>query len=50
MNDANTYQSISDVQEASGHGRHRGPVADHDGEAAPQGRHRRQVEQTESAA
>ncbi|MFJ8729845.1 hypothetical protein [Streptomyces bauhiniae] len=27
--------------EAGGHGRHRGPVADRDGESAPSGRHRR---------
>ncbi|MEU6815337.1 hypothetical protein [Streptomyces sp. NPDC046860] len=27
--------------EAEGHGRHRGPVADRDGESAPSGRHRR---------
>ncbi|MEV2214677.1 hypothetical protein AB0H86_25030 [Streptomyces sp. NPDC050997] len=50
MNDANTTQRTPDVQEPSGHGRHRGPVAAHDGEAAPQGRHRKPVEQTEWAA
>jgi hypothetical protein len=50
MSDASTNQPTTDVQESSGHGRHRGPVAVHDDEAAPRGRHRKPAEQTESAA
>ncbi|MDL5201293.1 hypothetical protein [Streptomyces sp. ALI-76-A] len=50
MSDASTHQSAADSQEPSGHGRHRGPVAVHDDEAAPRGRHRKPVEQTEFAA
>ncbi|WP_217240622.1 hypothetical protein [Streptomyces sp. AC555_RSS877] len=52
MSDASTNQHTADVQESTGHGRHRGPVsAQHDGEAgqaAPRGRHRRPVEQTQT--
>ncbi|GHH21864.1 hypothetical protein [Streptomyces lanatus] len=48
-NASTTTQPSSDVQEDTGHGRHRGPVSAHDGESAPPGRHRKQVEETESA-
>ncbi|MGW2784642.1 hypothetical protein ACWC3X_25790 [Streptomyces populi] len=47
MNDSSTMEApVADVHETSatgseGHGRHRGPVSGHDGEAAPQGRHRK---------
>lgn len=55
MSDASTNQPVADVQESTGHGRHRGPVSVHDSESAPRGRHRKQsghqpVEQAESAA
>jgi hypothetical protein len=50
MSDASTNQQSADVQESTGHGRHRGPVAVQDREAAPRGRHRKPVEQTDSAA
>lgn len=50
MSNASTTQPSSDVQEAAGQGRHRGPVSAHDSESAPRGRHRKQVEETESAA
>ncbi|MFD4791258.1 hypothetical protein ACFWN1_30295 [Streptomyces sp. NPDC058459] len=39
--DSGAYQPESVSAEADGHGRHRGPVADRDGEGAPSGRHRR---------
>jgi hypothetical protein len=54
MSNASTTQpgpaDVQDVQKASGHGRHRGPVSAHDSETAPSGRHRKQGEETESAA
>ncbi|MGI5375015.1 hypothetical protein ACQEV2_12355 [Streptomyces sp. CA-251387] len=50
MSNASTTQPSSDVQEAAGHGRHRGPVSAHDSETAPRGRHRKPVEETETAA
>ncbi|MDC0768290.1 hypothetical protein [Streptomyces sp. HD] len=50
MSNASTTQPSSDVQEAAGHGRHRGPVSAHDSETAPRGRHRKQVEESEKAA
>ncbi|MFE9438038.1 hypothetical protein ACFYO2_03325 [Streptomyces sp. NPDC006602] len=54
MSDASKNQHTADVQESTGHGRHRGPVSvQHDSETAqtvPRGRHRKPVEQTESAA
>jgi len=53
MSDAITTQPLSaDTQgpEATGHGRHRGPQADHDSQTAPHGRHRRPTEQAETAA
>lgn len=50
MSDASTNQSTADVQEPTGHGKHRGPVSVQDSEAAPRGRHRKSVEQTEAAA
>lgn len=39
--DSGVHAPISVSAEADGHGRHRGPVADRDGESAPSGRHRR---------
>ncbi|MFF8945786.1 hypothetical protein ACF1A5_26590 [Streptomyces sp. NPDC014864] len=52
MNDASTNQPLPDegAQEATGHGRHRGPVSSHDGEAAPSGRHRKPAEKAQAAA
>ncbi|MFD8672983.1 hypothetical protein ACFV1A_07860 [Streptomyces seoulensis] len=41
-------ESIS--AEADGHGRHRGPVADRDGDGAPSGRHRRPGDGTAGTA
>ncbi|MCX4701203.1 hypothetical protein [Streptomyces sp. NBC_01373] len=52
MSDASTNHHTADVQESTGHGRHRGPVSvQHDGEAAqaaPRGRHRKPVGQTKA--
>ncbi|WP_411147263.1 hypothetical protein [Streptomyces sp. A30] len=52
MSDASTNQHTADVQESTGHGRHRGPVSvQHDGEAAQaalRGRHRKPVGQTKA--
>lgn len=39
--DSGVHEPESFSAEADGHGRHRGPVADRDGESAPSGRHRR---------
>ncbi|WP_203615543.1 hypothetical protein [Streptomyces sp. SID13726] len=50
MSDASTNQPTADVQESTGHGKHRGPVSVQDSETAPRGRHRKSVEQTEAAA
>ncbi|MFE9018490.1 hypothetical protein ACFYNL_07955 [Streptomyces sp. NPDC007808] len=50
MSNASTTQPSSDVQEAAGHGRHRGPVSVQDSETAPRGRHRKPVEEIETAA
>jgi hypothetical protein len=53
MSDAHTTESPAAdaaAQGASGHGKHRGPVSANDAEAAPRGRHRKPVEQTERAA
>ncbi|MGW1952100.1 hypothetical protein ACWCPI_04940 [Streptomyces sp. NPDC001920] len=50
MSNASTTQPSSDVQEAAGHGRHRGPVSAQDSETAPRGRHRKPVEEIETAA
>ncbi|GGS20855.1 hypothetical protein AB0E75_00270 [Streptomyces griseoviridis] len=56
MNDASTNQPMradgADVRTAagSGHGRHRGPVSSHDGERAPQGRHRKPSGESGTAA
>ena len=51
MSDTSTNEQLSaDSQDASGHGRHRGPVSVQDSETAPRGRHRKSVEQTEAAA
>ncbi|KUN39070.1 hypothetical protein ACF081_10465 [Streptomyces longwoodensis] len=50
MSDASTTQGLSaGVQEATGHGRHRGPVSHHDGDAAPRGRHRKPAQQGQQA-
>ncbi|MET9903299.1 hypothetical protein [Streptomyces sp. NPDC006446] len=52
MNDISTMEAqATDVHETStmrseGHGRHRGPVSGRDGEATPQGRHRKPSGQT----
>ncbi|MEV7889354.1 hypothetical protein ACWD3I_09840 [Streptomyces sp. NPDC002817] len=51
MSDASTIQPPrTDVQQTSGHGRHRGQVSAHDGDSAPRGRHRKPVEEAEKAA
>ncbi|MER5433346.1 hypothetical protein [Streptomyces sp. NPDC002588] len=51
MSDVSTTQPLSaDSQEATGHGRHRGPVSSHDGESAPSGRHRKPAEDKAEAA
>ncbi|MFE7958413.1 hypothetical protein ACF1AX_07960 [Streptomyces sp. NPDC014802] len=52
MSDASTTQPQARETEmaSTGHGRHRGPISTQDGESAPRGRHRRPVEQAESAA
>ncbi|GAA3305499.1 hypothetical protein [Streptomyces cinereospinus] len=51
MSDASTSQPLPEVQDATGHGRHRGPVSTQDTESAPRGRHRKPVgQQAESAA
>jgi hypothetical protein len=50
MNNTSTAQTMSaDTQEASGHGKHRGPVSAQDGETAPHGRHRKPSDQSEYA-
>ncbi|MGW0823582.1 hypothetical protein [Streptomyces sp. NPDC002845] len=36
-----THPPASDTQEATGHGKHRGPVSVQDSEAPPRGRHRK---------
>ncbi|EHN73386.1 hypothetical protein ACWDF1_25275 [Streptomyces coelicoflavus] len=55
MNDASTTQPMqaagADVSETdAGHGKHRGPVSSQEGEATPQGRHRKPAEESETAA
>jgi len=55
MSNATTTEPSSEVQEAAGHGRHRGPVSASDVSAsehqtAPRGRHRKPVEETGTAA
>ena len=51
MSDASTNQSTADVQNSTGHGKHRGPVSSQESETAPRGRHRKPMaEQTETAA
>ncbi|MFF3610819.1 hypothetical protein [Streptomyces sp. NPDC002580] len=56
MNDINTMKAPgTDVHETSaarseGHGKHRGPVSGHDGEATPRGRHRKPSGQPGTAA
>ncbi|GHI95991.1 MULTISPECIES: hypothetical protein [Streptomyces] len=55
MNDASTTQPIqadgADVPETdTGHGKHRGPVSSQEGEATPQGRHRKPAGESEVAA
>ncbi|MEU2419591.1 hypothetical protein ABZ619_00780 [Streptomyces sp. NPDC007851] len=50
MSDASTSQQLSaDLEEADGHGKHRGHVSAQDGESAPSGRHRK-PEPAETAA
>ncbi|MFJ9242891.1 hypothetical protein [Streptomyces sp. NPDC101776] len=48
MNDnTNSAQTMSaDAHDASGHGKHRGPVSAQDGDAAAHGRHRKPSEQS----
>ncbi|WP_432137715.1 MULTISPECIES: hypothetical protein [unclassified Streptomyces] len=54
MSDASTTQPLPSegqgAQEASGHGRHRGPVSQHDSDTAPRGRHRKPAHQEAQAA
>ncbi|PAZ13113.1 hypothetical protein CLM62_26085 [Streptomyces sp. SA15] len=51
MSDTSTMEPLpTETQEDAGHGRHRGPVSDHDSGTAPRGRHRKPVEETEAAA
>ncbi|MGW0764679.1 hypothetical protein [Streptomyces sp. NPDC002676] len=52
MSDTSTTQQLSaDSQKTAGHGRHRGPVAAHDSDATPRGRHRKpSAEKVEAAA
>lgn len=54
MSDISTMEPLPtethDTQHNAGHGRHRGPVSDHDSETAPRGRHRKPVEDDEAAA
>ena len=51
MSDTSTMQPLSaGYQEDAGHGRHRGPVSVQDGDTAPQGRHRKESEDTGTAA
>ncbi|MBC2867397.1 hypothetical protein [Streptomyces mexicanus] len=51
MSDASTSQlPLSEAQDAPGHGKHRGPVSSRDGETAPNGRHRKPAQDTETAA
>ncbi|WP_194238896.1 hypothetical protein [Streptomyces spongiae] len=53
MSDAHTTElpaADAAAQEASGHGKHRGPVSANDAEATPRGRHRKPAERTEKAA
>ncbi|MEU8968778.1 hypothetical protein AB0D11_05790 [Streptomyces monashensis] len=45
-----TEQLSADSQDADGHGRHRGPVAVQDDEAAPHGKHRKPTVETAEAA
>lgn len=42
MNDMTMSEHLSaELQETSGHGKHRGPVSVQDGETIPHGRHRK---------
>ncbi|WEO97728.1 hypothetical protein A6P39_028990 [Streptomyces sp. FXJ1.172] len=51
MSDTSTTEKLSaDSQDASGHGRHRGPIAAQDNETAPHGRHRKPAAETTEAA
>ncbi|MFF9284697.1 hypothetical protein [Streptomyces griseosporeus] len=51
MSNATTTQPQDmEVQEAAGHGRHRGPVSTQETETAPRGRHRKPAEQAETTA
>ncbi|MFF3331166.1 hypothetical protein ACFYWX_16620 [Streptomyces sp. NPDC002888] len=54
MNDASTTQPLQtdakEAQEATGHGKHRGPVSAQDSEAAPRGRHRKPADRTAETA
>ncbi|MEV7685308.1 hypothetical protein ACFW1F_02245 [Streptomyces bungoensis] len=54
MSDTSTTEQLSgdfsEFSEATGHGRHRGPVAAQESEAAPHGRHRKPVQERAEAA
>ncbi|MET7380499.1 hypothetical protein ABZT08_17055 [Streptomyces sp. NPDC005526] len=52
MSDASTNQPLpaEGAQDATGHGRHRGPVSSQQGETAPSGRHRKPGGEAERAA
>ena len=51
MSNASTTQPLDiEAHQAPGHGKHRGPVSSHDGEAAPSGRHRKQGEKPVGAS
>ncbi|MFI2435647.1 hypothetical protein [Streptomyces sp. NPDC018693] len=54
MSDASITQPLpsedQEVHKISGHGRHRGPVSQHDSDVAPRGRHRKPARQDAEAA
>ncbi|MBX7551363.1 hypothetical protein [Streptomyces sp. NPDC004232] len=51
MSDTSTTEQLSAGSlETDGHGRHRGPVAAQDNEAAPHGKHRKPTVETAEAA
>ena len=50
MSDTSTMQPLSADSQEDGHGRLRGPVSVQDGDTAPQGRHRKESEDTGTAA
>ncbi|GGV61196.1 MULTISPECIES: hypothetical protein [Streptomyces] len=52
MSDASTSQTPlpAEAQDAPGRGKHRGPRSSRDGNTPPSGRHRKPVQETETAA